>query len=121
MWTPQYLNERAGKDMCEGAMLSQAYSAVIYNLFVARELSARHQESYGPCLHSWYLGDFFFLLALTLKIISFLFLAKLDAPKSCMVLGSLPCVSSNFPFLNWSLHSPQSPQSPSCAPPMLVF
>lgn len=40
------------------------------------------------------------------KETKFYFLAKLDAPKSSMALESLPCVSSSFPFLNWSLHRP---------------
>lgn len=55
-----------------------------------------------------------FLLSLTFKTL-FCFLAKLGGPKPDTVLRTvcLSCIPSNFPFLNWSLHSPHDTQQSS--------
>lgn len=51
-----------------------------------------------------------FFLPLTLKTLC-CFLAKLDGPKPDTILRTVwSCIPSNFPFLNWSWHSPHDTQ-----------
>lgn len=121
--------ELKGENMCQKKKKPNSFSGLCsrHLLHIApHTLSARHPEGHDPSFCSWYysLRRFLsFFLALTLKTL-LCFLAELDGPKPDTVLRTvwLSCIPSNFPFLNWSLHSPQTPSSllPGL-PTVLVF